>query len=76
MIHLKNITCHSDCGTIFTAPKQINEITHEHLEFCIQQGYEYKEAILKQDGNDLVLCCPKCGKEGYRIRGGWVDGLN
>lgn len=77
MIHLKTIECNPQgCGTMFTVEPKLNDSAHEHLEFCMEKGYEYKEGIIKKDGDDLVVCCPKCGKEAIRKVRGWIDGLN
>lgn len=68
MISLKSIECNpGGCGVVFTIPKELNDITHEHLEECIKRGWEYREAVIETNDNILIVRCPNCSKEAMKI---------
>lgn len=64
-IDVKNFTCEPNgCGCIFTIPKEWNSIHNEFAEL----GLPYLYAVIKENDIYIVLSCPKCNKEVYRVR--------
>ena len=63
-INVKCFECNPNgCGHIFTAPKEYNDIYEEFGELNIP----YSDAVVRTNDKYIVLYCPKCDREIYRV---------
>lgn len=73
-INIKSLEC-KGCGTFYTAPSGVNNKQNEFKEKfgkIVESKIEFFNNQIPvtslDQANEVVLSCPKCGKEGYRVK--------